>query len=135
MELLLQRDIKTARSTCGQLFVDGVFNCYTLEDAEREVKEPGETCIPVGRYRVIITRSLRFGKLLPLLCDVPNFTGIRIHGGNFASDTRGCILVGQLRLPDQLLHSQLALIPLQEKIHEALDSGKEVWITIENKVA
>jgi hypothetical protein len=68
--------------------------CETLEDASTTTKIKGESCIPVGKYEVQITMSNRFKKMLPLLIDVPNFEGVRFHGGNTEADTEGCILVG-----------------------------------------
>src|SRR5437773_6046728 len=95
MELLLRRRASAHGCTIGELVVDGVFECYSLEDEVRGgPKIPGQTAIPAGRYRVVITPSQRFGRLLPLLEDVPGFEGIRIHAGNTSADTAGCILVG-----------------------------------------
>jgi len=95
MKLLLKREPPNDNCTIGRLFVDGVFECYTLEDIERDVKIPGETAIPRGIYKVIIDFSYKFGKQMPHILGVPNFEGIRIHPGNIAADTEGCILVGK----------------------------------------
>ena len=83
--------------TCiiGELSIDGIFFCYTLEDIERAVKVYGKTCIPKGSYNVITDYSTRFKKELPHILNVPNFDGVRIHGGNTDVDTLGCILVGK----------------------------------------
>lgn len=95
MKLLLKRDEFHDDCTIGQLFVDGEFECYTLEDVVRDgPKIPRETAIPTGTYEVILNESPRFKKILPRLVDVPGFTGILIHGGNGPEDTSGCILVG-----------------------------------------
>jgi len=88
--------------TIGRLSLDGRFLCYTLEDKVREVigesvsswKVQDKTAIPKGVYPVIITMSARFKIRLPLLMNVPGFSGVRIHTGNSSKDTEGCILVG-----------------------------------------
>lgn len=95
MELKLVRDKTSGNSTTGKLYVNGVFECYTLEDEVRDKKLPGITAIGTGKYKVIIDMSNRFKRLLPLLLNVPNFAGVRIHPGNTSEDTEGCILVGQ----------------------------------------
>lgn len=135
MELLLRRDDATEGRTIGRLCaVPDEFLCYTLEDRVRLTgpKVQGQTAIPEGRYEVVITRSQRFGRMLPLLLNVPDFTGVRIHPGNTAEDTDGCILVGQSRLHDSILGSQLAMADLQARIAGALARRDRVWITVEN---
>jgi hypothetical protein len=94
MKLTLHRNSGTVDYTAGKLFVEGEFFCYTLEDQERDVKVYGKTAIPKGTYRIVLNWSPRFKRILPLLIGVPDFTGIRIHPGNKASHTEGCILVG-----------------------------------------
>lgn len=96
MKLLLKRIFKGETYTIGNLYVDGVKFCDTLEDKVRPdgVKVWGETAIPYGVYKCKITYSQRFKRKLPLLLNVPMFEGIRIHPGNTAVDTHGCILVG-----------------------------------------
>lgn len=134
MELRLERDDCTPTRTIGRLFIGDTFECYTLEDPVRiGPKIPGETAIPAGRYQVVLTFSQRFQKTLPLLLNVPNFTGIRIHAGNTTADTAGCLLVGQNRAHDSILQSKLALAALQPKIAAALALGDDVWITIEEE--
>ncbi|MEP7304227.1 MAG: DUF5675 family protein [Acidobacteriota bacterium] len=131
MTLLLQREPSAAGCTLGRLFVDGVHAAFTLEDVVRVgPKVPGQTAIPAGRYRVVITFSQRFQHMLPLLLDVPDFTGIRIHAGNVAADTAGCLLVGQGRAVDSITSSRLALAALQPQIAGALARDEAVWITI-----
>jgi hypothetical protein len=102
MKLTLDRVKLGEDFTVGKLSADGKFVCYTLEDKVRELdgvsveqwKVFGKTAIPKGTYSVNITMSNRFKTKLPLLSDVPGFTGVRIHTGNSAKDTEGCILVG-----------------------------------------
>lgn len=98
MELNLYRhtyNVKGDRNIIGDLFIDGVFFCHTLEDEKRAdgLKVYGETAIPAGIYNVKLTISNRFKRLMPLLLDVEGFKGIRIHGGNTSKDTHGCPLV------------------------------------------
>ena len=104
MDLRLVRYWRAPRDTIGALSVDGVFVCFTLEDQVRTagVKVPGQTAIPAGIYRLVITPSERFKEDLSLLLDVPGFEGIRIHAGNTREDTEGCILVGQMLIGTSL---------------------------------
>lgn len=95
MKLQLVRITFNATETLGHLYIDGNYFCDTLEDTFREVKIKHETCIPTGKYKVTLTYSNRFKRVLPLLHNVPNFEGIRIHRGNTDKDTSGCILVGE----------------------------------------
>jgi hypothetical protein len=133
VELVLQRDDATPERTIGHLFVDKQYACFTLEDCLRDrPKVLNSTAIPAGRYRVVITRSQRFERMLPLLLDVPDFSGIRIHAGNTDKDTSGCILVGLSRAHDSILSSQMALAELQPQIAGAIAKGEGCWITILN---
>ena len=90
--------------------------------------------IPEGRYAVVITWSPKMKKWLPLLLGGPDFNrlfkGIRIHAGNTAKDTEGCILVGQNLKRGMVLNSNIWLHRLKEKIVEAKDRGEAVWITV-----
>ena len=130
MELRLARYDRTPARTIGQLAVGDDFHCYTLEDPVHPgPKIPGQTAIPAGHYQVLLTMSQRFQAVLPLLVDVPGFTGIRIHAGNTAADTEGCILVGLERDADTVLHSRLALGELMARLS---DASEGIWITIED---
>lgn len=90
----IESKILTRKSTVSDLCFDGTFVCNTLEDPVRDQKIYGETAIPAGTYRVVMNHSPRFGMLLPMLVDVPNYTDIYFHWGNFPKDTLGCILTG-----------------------------------------
>ena len=126
MKLHLKRLHRTDKSTIGELTIDGKFECYTLEDIEREVKVKAETAIPKGTYKVIINQSNRFKRLMPLLLNVPNFEGVRVHAGNTNHDTEGCILVGRTRGVDFIGQSRKAYDSLFKKMQEA----KEITLTI-----
>lgn len=102
MELILKRTRFRDTITTGQLYLNGEFFCFTLEDKVREKdgvpvqnwKVKGETAIPSGLYKVGFENSPRFGPETLTLFDVPGFTAIRIHSGNTEKDTEGCIIVG-----------------------------------------
>lgn len=133
MELLLMRKPSVDGATLGQLFVNGAFIAFTLEDVVRDgPKVPGQTAIPAGPYDVQITRSQRFGRNLPQLMNVPGFEGVRIHSGNVAADTSGCILVGLSHAHDSIASSRIALAELQPRIAGALARGEKVTIRIVN---
>lgn len=96
LKLELVRKEFTDEATLGELYLEEDFFCFVLEDKVRPLGEkvPGETAIPEGKYQVLLTQSPRFKRVLPLLIDVPGFDGIRIHPGNTADDSSGCLLVG-----------------------------------------
>jgi Family of unknown function (DUF5675) len=124
MNLKLVRKIFTEESTIGELTVNGKPECFTLEDKVRAVKIHGKTAIPAGIYEVTITFSDKFKKSLPLLLNVPNFAGIRIHSGNTAADTEGCILVGTAKGQNMVSNSRVAFKALFAKIEAALKKEK-----------
>lgn len=130
MDLALKRVTLTDTSTVGELRIDGALECYTLEDVVRTVKIPTETAIPPGAYDVVITFSNRFKVRMPLLVEVPNFTGIRIHWGNTAADTDGCILVGRTRTVNFVGNSRDAFHALFAKLAAADARGERMRITV-----
>lgn len=134
MEMMLWRDTFTDKSSEGKLLVDGIFECFTLEDVTRPAGAPkifGQTAIPYGTYDVIIAYSPHFNRQMPHLLNVPNFSGILIHYGNRPADTEGCILVGRDKGDDFIGSSVLAFDALYSKISDALaEVGGKVQITI-----
>lgn len=124
MILTLKRSNHTAKATIGSLFIDGAFECFTLEDVVRPVKIAGETAIPAGRYEIIINFSNRFQRRMPLLLNVPNFDGVRIHTGNTDADTHGCILVGKHKAVNKITGSRSAYSALFKKLDKALKTEK-----------
>ena len=127
MKLEVKRIAYRKDYTIGKLFVDGVYFCDTLEDVPREVKVMNKTCIRMGTYKIILNFSNRFQRIMPLLVDVPNFQGIRIHPGNTAEDTSGCILVGKNTIIGKLTESRITF----DKLFEVLKITKdEIWITV-----
>lgn len=148
MELTLKRETFTDKSTIGSLSIDGKFECFILEDTDRGLKSDmtlsdinakkvhGATCIPYGRYRIVVTKSDRFSAMrghdvyLPILLRVPGYEGIRIHTGNKPADTEGCLLPADHKHTDYVTESTPAFTRLNDKINGALKRGEEVVILI-----
>jgi len=138
VEITLIRDTFSDISTIGKLFINNIYECYTLEDVVREVegrpvqswKIDGETAIPRGRYEVIIAHSNRFQRNLPRLLNVPGYDGILIHPGNYSQDTHGCILVGLNKTPTTIKDSKVAFELLLVKIELLINEGKKIYISI-----
>ena len=115
---------------------EALYLCDTLEPQWRDYKNGarkimGRSAIPEGRYAVVITYSPKMKQWLPLLLNVPKFSGIRIHAGNTAEDTEGCILVGKNQEVGKVLDSRIWVHRLKKKIVEAKDRGEGVWIRVE----
>ena len=139
MELTLKRLHKNPTYTIGKLYVDGVYFCDTVEDTDRGMTQQmsnsynearkvyGKTAIPVGRYRVVLSYSDKFKKSLPLLNDVMCFSGVRIHSGNTAEDSLGCIIVGENKIKGGVINSRATM----ERLMAKLRGQKEIYITIE----
>lgn len=130
MELKLIRKDFAKDYTIGDLLVDGKFECYVIEDVVRDEKIHGKTAIPYGKYSVIINQSNRFKRLLPLLVNVPNYEGVRIHTGNTALDTEGCLLPGRMKQKGRVLQSKLAFDALFAKMQQAVAKGEKITIEI-----
>ena len=154
MELTLTRIAKRKGYTIGHLYIKdssesdtsaslqgdwGRPFCDTLEPTWRDYehgayKIKGKSAIPEGRYAVVISFSPKFKAWLPLLLGGPEFNrkwkGIRIHAGNTAKDTQGCILVGENKEVGKVLNSRKWLYELKHHIVEAKDRGEAVWLTI-----
>lgn len=125
MQLELRRIFKAEEYTIGRLYIDGNYFCDTLEDAARApgVKIAGKTAIPAGTYKIILNYSHRFKRILPLLLGVPMFSGIRIHAGNTAEDTEGCILVGKNTQKGKVLESKVTFEKLFKILFVAVENG------------
>ena len=116
--------------------------CNTMEPTARKLtsqmpqtvirrhKIIGKTAIPTGRYRILITRSRRFGRWLPLLLNVKGFEGIRIHAGNKPEDTKGCILLGFNRRKGYVLNSTQCVQQLMRRMTEAMEKGERVFVEV-----
>lgn len=133
MILTVVRRWLTEDAVLGELHVNGRFRCFTLEDLPPEpglVKVPGKTAIPRGIYPLAFDYSPRFKMVLPRVLNVPNFEGVRIHAGNFAEDTEGCILVGLDRFRNHVERSRLALHQLLSYFDDALAAKEPMMLTV-----
>jgi hypothetical protein len=107
MKIKLVRKYRKEKYTIGKLYIDGVPFCDVIEDKDRGLddsmsladvmskKRYGDTAIPYGTYKVEITYSPKYKRLMPEIKNVKGFSGIRIHSGNTAKDTLGCLIVGK----------------------------------------
>ena len=143
MDIDVQRYNSQEEFTDGLFFINGEFQCHTLEDEERTVKVFGETRIPNGRYKIELRLEggfhnryqkkygSDFHKGMLWIKDVPNFEYVLIHIGNDDDDTAGCLLVGMANNEDDagfIGASGQAYKKIYPKIAEALLKGEEVWI-------
>lgn len=139
MNLKIKRLYYKEEYTIGKLYIDGIYFCDTLEDKDRGLTDKdnistikakkvfGQTAIPKGNYKVIMSYSPRFQRVLPLLLNVKGFEGIRIHSGNTAKDTNGCILVGKNDVKGMVTNSKDTL----NNLLSLLQGKKDIAITIE----
>jgi hypothetical protein len=135
MELLLNRIAKRDTYTIGHLYKStDHYITDTLEDRWRDLnkvpKVYGQTAIPEGRYRIIMTWWAKHNKYVPMLLNVPRFEGILIHAGTTDKDTEGCILVGENKVKGKLLNSLYHAAQVAELINDAIENGEKVYITI-----
>lgn len=121
------------------MYIDGQYLCDTVEDCDRGLKQSmtsqqiavkkvyGKTAIPAGRYKVTLTFSNKFKRVLPLVNDVIGFLGIRIHSGNTAEDSLGCIIVGENKIKGGVVNSKVTL----ERLMAKLIGQTNILLTIE----
>lgn len=153
MEIEVKRLYPKENYTIGKLYVDGVYECDTLEDKVRDLNKDGDlldegeekvygkTAIPYGRYKVTLkVVSPKFshrssyiwcGGFLPRVLDVPHFEGVLIHAGNTVDDSAGCLLVGENKVRGRLVNSMATLRRLYAILKLASAKGEEIWLKIE----
>ena len=147
MNIQVERYIFTPISTVSRVYLDGVREFYCLEDTSRGLnsqdplteilakKVPAQTAIPTGLYEVIIDDSARFERPMPHILNVPGFDGIRIHAGNTAKDTEGCLLLGMSFGIDFVGESRKAFESFFARLTAALKEGKCHINIVESKTA
>ena len=127
MKLTLKRIACKPTYTIGKLYIDGQYFCDTIEDRDRgltndmplvEIKKKkvyGETAIPRGVYGLTMNvispkyskkKNFSFtGGRMPRLLNIPGWEGVLIHSGNTASDSLGCIVVGENKVVGKVINS------------------------------
>lgn len=153
MELIVDRKWKKQSYTISNLIINGEVFCQVLEDADRgldnsmdldkimELKKPSITAIPRGTYKVTLdVYSPKFGNRafykevcngkVPRLLNVKGFDGILIHAGNTATDSAGCLLVGQNKVKGQVINSQATFRKLYKLLKDKHDKGEQIIIKI-----
>lgn len=142
MRLTLIRRWNKKDYCIGDLYIDGKWFCNTLEDVDRglddlmpledikKMKVKGETAIPTGIYQVLLTYSPKYKKIMPLINNVKGYSGIRIHSGNTAKDTEGCLLVGKNKEVGKVLESRNTFNALFKRLQQT--NGK-IIIDIQRK--
>ena len=135
MNLQLIRDVFHANCTLGRLSISGLWFGFTCEDVDRKLEAGGEkvfgqTAIPRGKYQVILSFSPHFQRITPQLINVPQYTGVRIHGGNTAADTEGCPLLGRVRTDDGVANCSERNATLIDLLQKDEDNGVTSWIEV-----
>ena len=142
MRLTLIRRYNKPNYCIGDLYIDGVWFSNVLEDTDRglddlmpledikKMKVKGETAIPTGIYQVLLTYSPKYKKIMPLINNVKGYSGIRIHSGNTAKDTEGCLLVGKNKEVGKVLESRNTFNALFKRLQQT--NGK-IIIDIQRK--
>ena len=143
MEIKIVRKYKKEKYTIGDVFVNDKWFGNSLEDADRgldqsmslsqlkKLKKYGITAIPTGRYEVKSYFWPKYRKIYPLLVNVPAYTGILIHGMQNASQSLGCIGIGENKKKGEILNSQVYVRRLTEMLISAEKKGEKTYITIE----
>lgn len=135
MDIEVIRETFESEYTEGKMYLNEEYFCDTLEDTVRILNEYedkifGKTAIPMGRYLVELTYSLKFNKVLPEVIGVPYFEGIRIHNGSFPENTEGCILVGEKYKDGMLTNSKKTLSKLMNILNKAVKDGEDIFLSI-----
>jgi len=142
VEIDLNRTYFSPTYTIGKWFINGVLWCDTIEDVNRDLNKDGDlkdlgetkimhkTCIPFGRYEVIVNMSGRFKRLLPRLLNVPEFDGILVHNGVDETSSSGCIIVGENKEKGKVLNSRFWMNKITDYLYTEQQKGHKIFITI-----
>jgi hypothetical protein len=152
MKIEVKRFADDGETTLGVLYIDGIFECFTVEDQEQTGnKVMHETRVPNGTYNISLRNeggfSARYAKKYAdmhkgMLCihnasswkiktDTHNFQYILIHTGNTDDHTSGCLLVNDAVSGRTFRGSSSvdAYKDFYPKVSKALLAGENVTIT------
>ena len=142
IKLTLKRFAFKDKYTIGRLYINGLYFCDTLEDKDRglydwlsegyikEIKVKHQTAIPYGIYKVLWSYSPKYKRMMPEVLNVKGFSGIRIHSGNTADDSSGCILLGLNKEKGKVLDSRKTCEKFYEIIEECYNKGASIQLEI-----
>lgn len=140
MFILVQRKPSEKDWMRGELFIDGVKQCETLEDEKRETKVKAETAIPAGIYDIRLRADggmhakyadrYNFHRGMLWLQSVPGFEWVYIHTGNTDDHTEGCILVGAVNTAEGIGRSVESYSKIYPQIADAILRGQRVMIEV-----
>lgn len=142
MKLEVKRIAKRETYTIGKMYINGQYFCDTIEDKDRglndsmtelhikELKVYGKTAIPVGTYEVKMTMSAKYKRVMPEVLNVKGYSGIRIHSGNTAEDSLGCILLGKNKAVGKVLESRATCDAFYKVLNGAVANGEKIMLTI-----
>lgn len=135
MHIRAHRNVFTDTSTISSVTVNDDFVCYFLEDTDRKLEDGGtkvygRTAIPRGFYEIKMDYSPKYKRNMPHVLDVPGFEGIRIHPGNKADDTEGCLIPGSSYRKDWVSESKVAYENLLSMMLNAWTAGEKVTLEI-----
>lgn len=125
MNIRVDRDTTTDKSVTGTVYLDGQQMFWSLEPLN---------CIPAGTYKVVTYPSPHFGRLMPLLVDVPGRSTIEIHWLNYPDESRGCIGLGLTRGKDFIGESRMAFDDFWAQAQGPMERG-ECQITVNDAPA
>jgi hypothetical protein len=150
MKLTVKRFADNGDTTLGILYVNGVFNCFTVEDEERAIKKQGETRVPNGIYKIGLRKegsyhtkyATQYGSIHKGMLCIYNAAGwkiekngmsfqyILIHTGNTDEHTMGCLLVNDSVSGKTFTGSSSkdAYVDLYPVVASAIEKGEEVTI-------
>ena len=130
-QILMRRFSNNSTCTRGELM---------LHTTKFQTLEPSKVIIPDGEYLVRLSFSPAFSKKYPYAVNlggkvpevigIAGHSGLRIHVGNYPSDTKGCILIGQKGTDCSVINSSLAYRQFCAVLSELQIDNPNVFFTL-----